>query len=97
VLQNNFAQLGNKFVLGIWPFYALAVAGVFVLRRKRPELPRPYRVWGYPFVPILFLLASVGMIANALWTDPVGTGVTLLIILAGVPLYYLWRLAGGRA
>jgi hypothetical protein len=37
------------------------------------------------------------MIANALWTDPVGTGVTLLIILAGVPLYYLWRLAGGRA
>jgi basic amino acid/polyamine antiporter, APA family len=97
VLQNNFAQLANKFVLGIWPFYALAVAGVFVLRRKRPELPRPYRVWGYPFVPILFLLASVGMIANALWTDPVGTGVTLLIILAGVPLYYLWRLAGGRA
>ncbi len=93
VLQNNFAQLANKFVLGIWPFYALAVAGVFVLRRKRPELERPYRVWGYPLVPILFLLASVGMIANALWTDPVGTGVTLLIILAGVPLFYLWRFA----
>jgi basic amino acid/polyamine antiporter, APA family len=91
VLQNNFAQLANKFVLGIWPFYALAVAGVFVLRRKRPDLVRPYRVWGYPFVPILFLLASLGMIANALWTDPVGTGVTLAIILAGVPLYYLWK------
>ena len=91
VLQNNFAQLANKFVLGIWPFYALAVAGVFVLRRKRPDLARPYRVWGYPVVPILFLLASLGMIANALWTDPVGTGVTMLIILAGVPLYYLWK------
>lgn len=96
VLQNNFAQLANKFVLGIWPFYAMAVAGVFVLRRKRPELPRPYRVWGYPFVPILFLLASVGMMVNALWTDPFGTGVTLLIILAGVPLFYLWRFAARR-
>jgi amino acid transporter len=93
VLQNNFAQLANKFVLGLWPFYALAVAGVFVLRRKRPELARPYRVWGYPVVPILFLLASLGMVANALWTDPVGTGETLLIILAGVPLFYLWKLA----
>ena len=91
VLQNNFAQLANKFILGIWPFYALAVAGVFVLRRKRPDLARPYRVWGYPVVPILFLIASLGMIANALWTDPAGTGVTLLIILAGVPLYYLWK------
>jgi len=91
VLQNNFAQLANKFVLGIWPFYALSVAGVFVLRRKRPEMARPYRVWGYPVVPILFLVASLGMVANALWTDPYGTGVTLAIIVVGVPLFYLWK------
>jgi len=93
VLQNDFAQLADKFVLGIWPFYALAVAGVFVLRRRRPELVRPYRAWGYPVVPALFLLASLGMIANALWAQPRDTGLTLLIILAGVPLYYLWKLA----
>ncbi|MDB6087911.1 MAG: putative permease [Gammaproteobacteria bacterium] len=93
VLENDFAQLADKFILGIWPFYALAVAGVFVLRRKRPDLPRPYRVWGYPVVPLLFLLASLGMVANALFTDPVNTGVTLLMILAGVPMFYLWRLA----
>ena len=91
VLMNDFAQLADKFVLGIWPFYALAVAGVFVLRRKRPDLPRPYRVWGYPAVPLLFLAASLAMVANALWTDPANTGVTLLIILAGVPLFYLWK------
>jgi len=91
VLQNNFAQLANKFVLGIWPFYALSVAGVFVLRRKRPQMTRPYRVWGYPVVPILFLVASIGMVANALWTDPYGTGVTLVIILVGIPLFYLWK------
>ena len=89
VLENDFAQLADKFILGIWPFYALAVAGVFVLRRRRPELPRPYRVWGYPLVPALFLLASVGLILNALLTDPRNTGVTLLIILAGVPVYWL--------
>jgi APA family basic amino acid/polyamine antiporter len=91
VLQNNFAELADKFVLGLWPFYSLAVAGVFVLRRKRPDLPRPYRVWGYPWVPLVFLVASLGMVANALWTEPWKTGVTLLIILAGVPLFYLWK------
>ena len=91
VLQNNFAELADKFVLGLWPFYSLAVAGVFVLRRKRPDLPRPYRVWGYPWVPLVFLIASLGMVVNALWTEPWKTGVTLLIILAGVPLFYLWK------
>jgi APA family basic amino acid/polyamine antiporter len=91
VLQNNFAELADKFVLGLWPFYSLAVAGVFVLRRKRPDLPRPYRVWGYPWVPLVFLVVSLGMVANALWTEPWKTGVTLLIILAGVPLFYLWK------
>jgi basic amino acid/polyamine antiporter, APA family len=89
VLENDFAQLADKFILGIWPFYALSVAGVFVLRRRRPDLPRPYRVWGYPIVPALFLLASAGLILNALVTDPRNTGVTLLIILAGVPVYWV--------
>jgi basic amino acid/polyamine antiporter, APA family len=96
VLVNDFAQLADMFVLGIWPFYALSVAGVFVLRRTRPDLPRPYRVWGYPAVPLLFLAASLGMVANALWADPWKTGITLLIIVAGVPVFYLWKL-GNRA
>lgn len=91
VLLNDFQQLADKFILGIWPFYALAVAAVFVLRRTRPDLPRPYRTWGYPVVPLLFLLASVGMVVNALWTDPVNTGITFGILLAGVPVYFAWR------
>jgi amino acid transporter len=97
VLQNDFAQLADKFILGLWPFYTLAVVGVFVLRRRRPELERPYRAFGYPVVPALFLLASIGMVANALITDPVNTGVTFGIILAGIPVYYLWLLWGRRA
>jgi amino acid transporter len=88
VLENDFAQLADKFVLGIWPFYALGVGAVFVLRRTRPQLPRPYRVWGYPLVPLVFLLASVLMVGNALITDPRNTGITFLIILAGIPVYW---------
>jgi amino acid transporter len=91
VLLNDFQQLADKFILGIWPFYALAVGAVFVLRRTRPDLPRPYRTWGYPVVPVLFLLASVGMMANALWTDAINTGITFGIILAGLPVYFAWR------
>jgi amino acid transporter len=91
VLLNDFQQLADKFILGIWPFYALAVGAVFVLRRTRPDLPRPYHTWGYPVVPLLFLLASVGMVVNALLTDPVNTGITFGIILAGVPAYFAWK------
>ena len=97
VLLNSFAQLAEKFILGIWPFYALTVAAVFVLRRRRPELPRPYRVWGYPVVPAVFLLASAAMVVNALVTNPADTGVTLLIIAVGLPVYWLrGRVAGLR-
>lgn len=91
VLLNDFQELANKFILGIWPFYALAVAAVFILRKRRPEMERPYRAWGYPVIPALFLLASVAMVLNALWTDPVNTGITFGVILAGVPGYWLWR------
>ena len=97
VLFNDFQQLADKFILGIWPFYALAVAAVFVLRRARPDLHRPYRTWGYPVVPLLFLLASAGIVLNALWTDPLNTGITLGIILAGIPLYFGWRRWSGPA
>jgi len=89
VLQNDFAQLADKFILGIWPFYALTVAAVFVLRRRRPTLPRPYRVWGYPWVPLVFLAASAFMVLEALRTQPYATGVTFAIILAGVPVFWL--------
>jgi basic amino acid/polyamine antiporter, APA family len=97
VLQNDFAQLADKFILGIWPFYALTVAAVFVLRRRQPALPRPYRVWGYPVVPLVFLAASAFMVVNALLTNPYATGITFAIILAGVPVFWLRGLRATRA
>jgi APA family basic amino acid/polyamine antiporter len=97
VLLNDFQELAEKFILGIWPFYALAVAAVYVLRRTQPQLVRPYRAWGYPVVPALFLAASLAMVLNALWTDPLNTGFTFGIILLGVPAYGLWRWWAARA
>jgi amino acid transporter len=94
VLFNDFRALAEQFVLGIWPFYALAVAAVFVLRRRRPDLPRPYQAWGYPVTPIIFLVASVGMVANALVTDTRNTMVTFGVVLAGIPAYWAWRRFG---
>jgi len=90
VLGNDFAQLTDKFILGIWPFYVLAVAAVFVLRRRQPDLARPYRCWGYPVVPAVFIVASIGMTAAALWAHPVDTAVTFGILLTGIPAYYGW-------
>lgn len=91
VLQNDFAALANKFILGSWPFYALAVLGVYRLRARRPDAPRPYRTLGYPLTPAIFLLASALMVGNAFYTEPADTGVTFAIIGVGIPVYFAWR------
>src|SRR5947207_972155 len=89
VAFQTFQQLADQFVVAIFPFYALAAAAVFVLRRRRPPAvtARAVRVLGYPVVPALFVLATLYMLGNALWQDPLHTGHALLIILAGVPVY----------
>lgn len=91
VSLRTFEQLAGYFVLGIWPFYALAVGAVFLMRKRRPDLERPYRTVGYPVVPLVFLLASVLMLANSLIEQPLDTGISMGVILAGVPVYYVWR------
>ncbi len=94
VLFNDFQQLADKFVLGIFPFYVLAVLAVFMIRARQPGLARPYRVLGYPVVPVLFLLGALGMIVNALITDTANTAFTFGIILIGIPVFYLARKMG---
>jgi amino acid transporter len=90
VLLRNFIQLAEAYVLGIWPFLALAVIGLFVLRKTRPDFPRKYRVLGYPVVPALFILATIAVIANSFWQQPGATGMSAGITLFGIPLYFLW-------
>jgi basic amino acid/polyamine antiporter, APA family len=88
VLTRTFEQLADTFVLSIWPFYGLAVAGLYRLRR-RPDLKRPYKVPGYPVLPAVFIAGVAYLVGNALFTDPVWTSVTFAIVLAGIPVYYV--------
>ena len=88
VLTRSFEQLADTFVLSIWPFYGIAIAGLYRLRRTRPELPRPYTVPGYPVLPGVFIAGVVYLVGNALVADPLWTTVTFGIVLAGVPVYY---------
>ena len=98
VLTRTFEQLADTFVLSIWPFYGLAIAGLYRLRRTRPGLPRPYTVPGYPVLPGVFVAAVIYLVGNALVSDPLWTGVTFLIIAAGVPVYYAaFRTTAARA
>ncbi len=91
VLLQTFDQLTHMFVIGFWPFYTLAVAGIFVLRRRRPEIARPYRVHGYPWVPAIFILSALLLVGNALVQAPWQTLKSLGWSIAGVPVYFLWK------
>jgi amino acid transporter len=97
VSLRQFAQLADQFIIGIWPFYALGVAAVFVLRRKRPDLERPYRAWGYPVVPVLFLLSALYLLGNYLVSEPalfladVGG-----VVVTGIPVYLWWARRAAR-
>ncbi|PYS30190.1 MAG: amino acid permease [Acidobacteria bacterium] len=90
VMLRDFQQLSDTFILGIWPFYAGAVAAVYALRRKRPSLARPYRVWGYPVTPAIFLAAAFFLLGNALLTDRKAL-VVFAVLLTGIPAYWIWE------
>jgi APA family basic amino acid/polyamine antiporter len=90
-LSGTFEQLFSFVIFGFWIFMGLTVLGVMILRRKRPELPRPYRTWGYPLTPILFILSSVFLTVNSLirtfWNSFIG----LALIALGIPVYLVWK------
>jgi amino acid transporter len=95
VLVRSFTELAEQFIIGIWPFYALALAAVFVLRR-RPGLVRAYSTWGYPWVPALFLIGSLFLLGNYLVSEPLLFALDVAVILSGIPVYYLWTRRGAR-
>ena len=90
VMTQTFEQLTDTFVLAMWPFYALSVAAIYTLRKSQPNLHRPYKVVGYPFVPAVFIAAAVYLVVNALISDPVWTSITFGVVLLGLPVYYVW-------
>jgi amino acid transporter len=96
VWVRSFEQLAEAFVLGVWPFLALTVAGVIVLRRRRPELARPYRTPWYPVVPLVFIGATLWVVGSALVARPITTLGGIALTLIGLPVYALWRRAAKR-
>lgn len=89
ILQ-DFASLAGGFVFTMWIFYGLGALSLFVLRQQRPDAPRPFRVPGYPVVPAIFVVASIAMTALAINDDPRTTLTWLGVLLAGVPVYFVW-------
>jgi basic amino acid/polyamine antiporter, APA family len=90
-LTGTFDQLFTYVIFGEWVFFGLVVAAVIVLRKKRPDLPRPYKTWGYPITPIIFVLASLFISVNSLISGFWNAFRGLAIILLGVPVYLYWN------
>jgi len=93
-LSGTFEQLYSYVIFGFWIFMGLTVLGVMILRRKFPDRPRPYKTWGYPVTPILFILSSIFLTINSLlrafWNSFAG----LALIALGIPAYLIWKRRG---
>jgi len=89
--SGTYKQLYTYVIFTGWLFYASATFAVIILRRKRPDLSRPYRVWGFPVVPLAFSAAALAIVGNALIRSPVESGIGLALVLAGVPIFLIWQ------
>ena len=74
----------------LWLFYITTTASVFIFRRTRPDMPRPYRTWGYPITPAIFILIGAIFFTSIILSDPSHTLIGLAITGLGVPVYFLW-------
>jgi APA family basic amino acid/polyamine antiporter len=91
---NLYSDLLNYVVFSVLLFYVLTIAGIFVLRVKRPDMERPYRAFGYPLVPLLYIVAASAIMLVLLLYQTQTTWPGLLIVLLGVPVYLLWSRRG---
>ncbi len=93
-LTGTFEELTSLFIFAGWIFYGLAVVALFRMRKTEPDMPRPYRCWGYPWVPGLFVAGALALTVNIWLERPGRSSIGLLLILVGVPFYRYWN---GRA
>jgi APA family basic amino acid/polyamine antiporter len=90
-LTGTFNQLFTYVIFGEWIFFGMTVASVIVLRKKKPDLERPYKTWGYPVTPVIFVLAAIYVAISALIGQFKNAMGGLLIIIIGIPAYFFWR------
>jgi len=91
VVTGSFETLVTYAMFAAFIFYGLTVPGVIILRRKYPNRERPYRMWGYPVTPVLFTATAAWFVLNTLITTPGPALAAILIILTGIPVYYMWQ------
>jgi APA family basic amino acid/polyamine antiporter len=91
VLSGTFDQLTDMLIFAAFIFYGATAFGVFILRKKMPDAPRPYKVWGYPIVPAIFVIFCIFLIANTIIARPREAGIGLALILLGIPFYYRFQ------
>jgi basic amino acid/polyamine antiporter, APA family len=91
LVGENFRQLFTLAIFAEWLFYMITASTIFVFRRREPDAVRPYRVWGYPLVPLLFVIASGILLYYTFSDNPLNSTVGLLVILAGIPVFYHFR------
>ena len=87
----EFQQLFTYVVFVGWIFYALGAVAIFVYRRREPNLARPFRTPGYPLTPILFVLSAAAIVINTIVTQPKNVIFAIVLMVLGVPAYYMWR------
>ncbi|MEW5978280.1 MAG: amino acid permease [Acidobacteriota bacterium] len=95
-LMGNFEQLFGYVIFMAWIFYGLGGAAVLILRKSQPRLPRPYKVLGYPFVPLLFVLMAAGLVLNTVLNDFRQAFWGLAVLLTGIPAYLYWQRKAAR-
>ena len=90
-LSGTYEELYSLFVFAVWIFFALTALALFRFRKKEPGLTRPYRAWGYPWTPLIFLVSAIALTVNLWMARPVRSSLGLLVILAGIPFFFRWR------
>ena len=91
VLSGTFDQLTDMIIFAVFIYYGATTLGVFILRKRMPDAPRPYKVWGYPVVPALVILFCVGLIINTFIARPREAAIGTVLMLTGVPMYYWFK------
>lgn len=95
-LSGSYGELLDYVVFAVLVFYVLTIAGIFIMRYKLPNMERPYKVIGYPFIPSIYIFISCIIMVILLIYKPVFTWPGLIIILLGIPVYYLWKLKSNK-
>jgi APA family basic amino acid/polyamine antiporter len=90
-LSGTYGNLLDYVVFAALLFYVLTVVGLFILRRTQPDAERPYRAFGYPWLPGLYVLIAGAIMLDLLFVKPTYTWPGLLIVLTGAPVYFLWQ------